>query len=250
MLSQGVQYFNDMENPPIEQPFTNEFVFNAHTVAQEHYINLPYHNFKHAQDVFDEAMHLADYCEANGVIVNRRVLTAAALLHDAGYHEDSSDRFDTKEKYSKFLAADICQKLGMSDEETEAVGVCIMGTEPGQDCPSIESKIIRRSDLANFAGPWRKFIKKSLDYAREEIQLKGINIAWSDICGRTTFVASLYLDEENLSLGDFDKRDKNGTLVFIAKSWKNIDRMHVQNRNVFSRARAVGHRALQKLIEK
>jgi len=238
-----------MEKQPIEyQPLTNEFLFELTNIAQKQYIDLPFHNFKHAQDVFDESVRLADFCEENSVRVNRRVLAAAALLHDAGYHVDSGYGFETKERYSVYLAKEICTKLGMSEEEIEAVDVCIMGTEPGQDCPSIESKIIRRSDLANFAGPWRKFIKRSLDYTRDEIQLKGVHIAWSDICERTKYVASLYLDEENLSLGDFDKRDKNGTLVFIAKSWKNINRMHIENCGRLARTRLLGERTLHKIF--
>jgi len=232
-----------------EQTLTDEFSHELFAEAKAQYADLPYHNFEHAKDVLDESMVLADYCEANQVEVNRRVLVAAALFHDAGYYEDSSDNYETKEEYSAFLAMNICQKLGMTEDETEAVGLAIMGTEPAQDCPTIESKIIRRADLANFAGPWRKFIKRSLDFTREEIQLKGIHIAWSDICDRTNYVAGLYFNDTNLCLGDFDKRDKHGTLVFIAKSWRNINRMNVQNRGFLSRARAVGQRSLQKLFE-
>jgi len=239
-----------METLVEEKPYTKEFETTLIDTARQFSIDLDGHGFDHELDVFEESMHNADFCEKNGIRVNRRVLTAAALFHDAGFHEDSSHRFITKEEYSAYILSRVGAWLGMDEEEIKVAEKCIIeATEQGQHCSTIEAKCLRRGDLASSAQPRRKFMKRSLNIKRDGTRLNGF-CSWEAFSEGTKKVFTDYLIEEDLSFGDFDDYDKNGVLKFITKAWRNVNSMRIENRSLVARARTVGYRTLQKLVEK
>lgn len=237
-----------METLIEERPYTKEFESALIDTARQFSIDLDGHGFDHELEVFEESMHNADFCEKNGAPVNRRVLAAAALFHDAGFHEDSSHRFKTKEEYSAHILSRVGPWLGMDEDEIKAAEKCIVeATELGQHCSTRVSKCLRRGDLASSAQRRRKFMKRSLNVKRDGTRLNGF-CSWEAFAEGTKMVFAEYLIEEDLSFGDFDDYDKNGVLKFITKSWRNIDSMTIENRGRLARARLVGERALHKLL--
>lgn len=204
-------------------PFSEQALYQT---AEQLYADLLYHNFGHARDdVLPEALSLADKCEENGQPVNRRVLVAAALFHDAGFHINSSDRFKSKEDYSQYIADHVLPWLGYTEEEIEQVNICIAGTERGNTCPTIESKILRRSDIFNVSQDKVRFLTSSVRYAREIVSVSGKIITWQGFCDETKRVFDDYLKEEDLSLGEWDDYDQIGVLKFISDCLGNITRM-------------------------
>ena len=207
----------------------------ADTARELYDDSLPYHNFAHAVEVLNESMRLADLCTENGIYVNRRVLAAAALLHDANYYQDSANRFKTKEEYSQYIARNILPFFDYDIEEIELVEDCIKGTELGMSCTSIEAKIIRRADIGNVSRNREELLAKTLAFSLEEIQMKGLeNIDWDSIVNKAKYVFGIYLEEDDLRLGDFEPT-RNGKLCFIADCLDNIDSMARETRDTLIR---------------
>lgn len=239
-----------METLIEERPYTKEFESALIDTARQFTIDLDGHGFDHELETFEESMHNADFCEKNSKPVNRCVLAPAALFHDAGFHEDSSDRFKTKEEYSAYILRRVGPWLGMDEEEIIAAEKCIIeATERGQHCFTIEAKCLRRGDLASSAQRRRKFNERSLDVKRDITRLRGF-CSWEAFAKTTKEIFGDLLNEDDLSFGNFDDYDKNGVLKFITKSWRNINSMRIENRGRLARARLIGERTLQKLFEK
>jgi len=81
--------------------------------AQRYYTDLPYHTFSHAETVLEHAESLLDRCERFDVPVNKDVVQAAVLFHDAGYHHDP-ETYDepSKEQHSAAIARDELEEMG------------------------------------------------------------------------------------------------------------------------------------------
>ncbi len=195
-----------------------------HEQVDSHYVDLPYHNRAHADQVTLEAFALADYCEENGQAPNRLVLLLASQYHDADFHEDfDSSRFSSKERYSAYIASQELSKKLVPSDTIRQVTSCIRSTERGVPCESLEAKIIRRADLANLAGPLGGMLLSSLNLFNECRQISGIQTGWIDFLRGTRANIQDYLSED-VSFGDFDRsRDNSLWLQAVEKNLQTIE---------------------------
>jgi hypothetical protein len=173
--------------------------------AKVHSSNLPYHNWEHTLDVLSRTMDYADECEDNNTPVNRKVLFAAALFHDAFFEEDPSRRgFDSKESHSAAIFSYQAEFYGFSQEEIELGKQAIMATKLGNKPQTIEDRILVRADIDNVGGDYEdSFLPKTQLVHDEAMRRSGESISDS-FKERTAILLSQYL-ANNLSLGDFDK---------------------------------------------
>lgn len=193
--------------------------------AREFYVDLPYHNFQHVLDTEIDSLKYADICEKNGLSPNRSVLSASALLHDANYYIDSRQFYKTKEEYSMAIAGHILPFFDYSSEDIEQTQIAINGTEAGQNCPTLEAKILRRADIGNVGSSPREFLTKTCLIVHENILLNGLNaVSWSDVVNVTNQKISSYLVDDDFKFGDFEE-SSGGQLKFIADCLKNIRRL-------------------------
>lgn len=183
----------------------NQFDLIAHD-AQNHYGSLPYHNFGHALDVLEQAMKLADICEANDRSVNRRVLTATSLLHDTSGNVTAYDS-----PYSELLAAGYLRRraayYGLTAAEADKAASAIETTGIYGNPQTIEERIVARADLHNIGGDYfTSFVKNTLllrEEAKQIALLKGEAFSEARFLANSIKLLSLYL-KKDLSLGAFD----------------------------------------------
>jgi hypothetical protein len=129
--------------------------------AEQQYTNLPFHNFEHACETLFAAMDLADFCEKNGVRINRRVLIAGSLFHDAGFQDDEKTfGCESKEEHSASIFEGFAPEYGFEDE-TGLVKSTIMSTDSGATPQTLEDKILVRADLINVCAGFPYFISKT-----------------------------------------------------------------------------------------
>ena len=210
--------------------------------AKGMYTELPYHNFDyHVETVLHECRVYADYCEQNGLSVNRRVLFAAGLLHDAGYHEDMSHRFSSKEQYSSYIADRVLPWYGYDPNEIDEVMAAVNGTQRGSICTTLEAKILRRADLRNVTSSVHGFLVSSFRVASELLITKNIRVVWPEFCESTREVFQDYFDED-LSFGDFDNER---WLLEKTTAVKNIACLA---RESYDSLRTIGEATLNKLF--
>lgn len=172
---------------------------------------LSQHNFEHASDVLWRGMDLADFCEQNGIEVNRKILIGGLLFHDAGHHLDQTIYgLATKEALAADIWARSAPAYEYNDEEIEAGKVLIAATEPGVELKEpflIEQIIMLRSDLHNIGEDYdTEFTPTTLRLLEESLLLseaadKHFNAGFFVL--QSIGLLRNYL-KNDLSLGEFD----------------------------------------------
>lgn len=182
------------------------------TDAENQYTDeLPHHNFQHAQRVFWDTMCLTDICEAHGITVNRKALSVAALLHDAGFHRDfMQHRFDSKEEYSAVILGALTPRYGLQSEDIAVAKQAVRSTALDATPVSIEDKILGRADMMNVSGDYKTSFEPTTDRLMAEAQVRA-EWARGGIVDRLVFkrysirAVGSYLARD-LSLGPFEDR--------------------------------------------
>jgi HD superfamily phosphodiesterase len=150
--------------------------------AKQHYIDLPYHNWQHALQTLWGTMTLAD--KHNGdEPVNRKVLIASALFHDAGFNHTDDQRgthmvngikqVKSKELHAAEIFANHSDKYALSENEKIGVYRAILATEhEGMRPPqSTEEKILVRADLQKIGGHFRTSFVRNTILLRKEARM-------------------------------------------------------------------------------
>lgn len=189
--------------------------------------NQRFHNWEeHIVESYHEAMRLCDLCEAHGAPVNRLMVAFIVLGHDSGHGHslispDAWKPYGSKEGYSVHLASGVARSMGYDEEFIEGLGVGIMSTKLGEPCPTTESKVARRADMANTKGPFLGFFVKFNKLAKENheadpSQESEIKIAIDQACK----IVESYWTTADLSLGPWDNIHE-----VIVKVKNNLDRL-------------------------
>lgn len=194
---------------------------HMYEAVSDYYSDWAYHNLDHAANTMIKALDFADECEANGVYVNRFVLVASALYHDANYHEPlDTNTYETKEECSAAIATHDLTILGVDAATVEHVADCIRSTARGVSCKTIEAKILRKADLANLAGPFGEMIINSYNLFQEICAESGMSKGFLEFLGTVRLNIQEYLDED-ISLGDFDRLD-TGRSLWLSSTERNL----------------------------
>lgn len=216
-----------MDTLPNQEYWRNPEVLEWH--ASQYYSDLPYHNWEHATSVRDRCRELAMVCFTQGLTVDLEVLEAAALYHDAGYHQrqeqygvGTAAMAWTKEKYSQYLAATDLQALGMPNEKIAQVLSCIASTQADIDCTSIEGKILAQADIENVGGDPMVFMKNTLKLYKETGMLAVSEKVPSlvEYAHKSHKYLQLFLAKD-LSLGNFDIDPESGRSWLCSRGIKN-----------------------------
>lgn len=170
------------------------------------YIDLPYHNFLHVREVLWECMEIADAYEESGAEINRKILVAAALFHDAGYYLTPEQfGFEDKETFSAAVLGMYGDKYGMTTEELRLAQSAIMATKLGAPVTNDYDIILVESDIANVGDDYdSSFLYKKELFHKETELLKHCSIDPTEFSISSIKVICGYL-AVNLSLGPFDK---------------------------------------------
>lgn len=195
----------------------------AREVAEQHYIDLPYHNFEHALNVIRKSLDLVETCNNHNIEVNEIVVVLSALFHDAGYHENLKDvGFDSKEEYSAYLAEQELEKLGFDDKIIEQIKACIISTHQNSPFTKNEQKVIRAADLAGLADDYEIF-EKNNNLLREEYNLlNDTKVSDEDWKLKTKEIVDFYLAQDIKLTPEHD--DASGVSVFHKKARENLEK--------------------------
>lgn len=117
------------------------------SVAGELMPKLPYHNFRHAIDVYAAANTLALLGEVN--YEDRFLLKTSALLHDIIVVPGLKDN----EERSAEFARQYLPKIGYSSDQTEKVGRLILATKMPQNPNGFLEQVLCDADLDNLGRP-------------------------------------------------------------------------------------------------
>jgi hypothetical protein len=133
---------------------------------------LPYHNFEHALDTLNESLRLAGlYDQHNeGKSINRKALVAAALLHDADYHEKLVN-YSSKEARSAALLVEYGGDFGLDWNDVVTADHAIRATQAGIKPHTPEAKILIRADLRNVFSSFGAFSASTTKLYVEELGL-------------------------------------------------------------------------------
>ncbi len=140
----------------------------------EHYDNLPYHNYQdHVLGSINDFRTLCNALEEKDVRIRRAAGEAALLLHDAGYHVDSSEGFDTKEEYSMHIAGSVLNTLGVCEIDIREVQGAIETTDFMKKPSTNLQKAVRVADLGNVYGDnYWDFVKNFLRLQKEAVVMR------------------------------------------------------------------------------
>lgn len=138
-------------------------------VAPTLYMDLPYHNFDHALEVWRNAKHLIERCRQYGIPVDPCVVEVACLLHDGGFwwnpqntyvHSNGRERLAmVREAIHHELAERTLTDLGFEAPLIEAVGHCIDATNPMTTPRTVEATIVAAADtMAVGIGSFKRFM--------------------------------------------------------------------------------------------
>lgn len=211
---------------------------------QEYYTDWSYHNLEHVNKTMFAALDFADECEANGLAVNRFVLIASALYHDANFHESlDSTQHRSKEEFSAAIAMRDLTTIEVDQETAEHIAACIRSTERGVICGSTEAKIIRKADLSNLAGPFGEMILSSYNLFQELCQEQGFKKGFVDFLSATKDNVRAYLDED-ISLGDFD-RISSGRALWLSGAERNFTILHA----ILDQPPKISEQLLKKILQ-
>lgn len=187
-------------------------------LAEKHYKDLPYHNFLHALDVMKKCKEFIEKSKKYGIKVDEKIILVAALFHDAGY----SCKIDgkSKEEHSVDIAKEELFKAGFSEEFLKKVSKVILSTSPNEIPKTAEEKILRASDLSNFAGDFSTFLRNNKLLKKEYEELNNISLTeeqWKNMTKNTTFH---YLSQDIRLTPEHD--NEKGESVFHINALKNI----------------------------
>ncbi len=184
---------------------------------------LPYHNFAHALSTLQAADFIIARCAEEGIEVACVVVYYALLFHDAGYHEAHDTLgFTTKEAYSAHLARITLSAREVGADIIHSVEGCILATERGACCQSVEDAVVRMADLSGLGADYAVFLANTIALWDEVALLYGRRAGWSDWCSRTQEVLAPYLTERIMLTREFRQGESNG---FFARAEQNLRRL-------------------------
>ena len=194
--------------------------------AAAYYVDLPYHNFRHAENTRDNVSAIARSCIKAGLDVLPRTVRNArigALFHDAGFYVPVTEHgLASKEDYSADIAATELEKLGMPYEDIDEVVTDILGTRVSEVPKGWGGKALRRADLMNIAtGTPTQVISIAFDLFNEDRLLKaeyghtGKPLTFLEFA-RRSFDLITEFNADDVTLGDFDRVPGTGECRFTA----------------------------------
>ena len=176
-----------------------------------------------------------DHCSEEGLEFDRDAIEAAALFHDAKYHEDLPEEHETKEAYSAFIARAHLAELGFEEKFIQKVEDAILGTDPmispdDVENLSIEAKILRSSDVAGMAGDFGDFMVDNVKLKAEWERLnnKREEITWGEWKKKSEFIIGKYL-EGNIRLTKHYYDEETGESAFHKSVRYNLNRFLESN---------------------
>lgn len=140
----------------------------AYNFAEKNMPQNPYHNFRHAEDVFQTVRDLA--LREHVGEEDRFLLETAALLHDIVY---VIGRKDNEEKSAE-VAARFLPAIGYSPQHAEKIKQLILATKFPANPSEYLEKVLCDADVANFGRP--DFFERG-EEIRQELGLEN-NLNW------------------------------------------------------------------------
>ena len=188
-------------------------------VASGYYINLPYHNFKHALKVMKYARQLIKRYRKK---IDEIAICHATLFHDAGYHQNHKRLgFQTKEHLSAAIAEKELRKFGYSKQHIAKVKKLILITRKEARARTPEEKVLRASDLEGIKGKYKDFVKENRLLRKEYALLTGKKVTLKEWKQMTKNMLSHYLSQK-IKLTPY-YYDKKGRSLFHERARKNIE---------------------------
>lgn len=200
--------------------------------ARKHYIQLPYHNWEHVRSTNHEAIELLKVTRPD---VRRRIdprlLQAAAIWHDAGYHEDfRALGHRTHEHYASALAREafLLSNLQAREQFAHKVREMIMATHEPHERSLISPGgiVLHIANLANMMQGEESFLRATRQVYDERNTLNhqagAAPLSWEQHKARTTgYMEDIWPGLERelgwLAIPDADSRleqfDKNMTAL-------------------------------------
>ena len=189
-------------------------------VASGYYINLPYHNFKHALKVMKYARQLIKRYRKK---IDEIAICHATLFHDAGYHQNHKRLgFQTKEHLSAAIAEKELRKLGYAKQHIAKVKKLILITRKETRARTPEEKIVRASDLEGIKGKYKDFVNENKLLRKEFNLLTGKKVSHKQWKKMTKEILSHYLTQK-IKLTPY-YYDAKGRSLFHERAWRNVQR--------------------------
>lgn len=222
-----------------------ELIENVAVIARHlHRNDYEYHNWQHIENTLAEARRLMALCSENGVDSDQEVIELGVLLHDALFDVPEDTHPDqSKEEFSAALAADVLQGFPVTPEKIIQVQSCILSTERGVRCTSLEAVIVRRADLANVADNYDVFMENAGKLLKEFRRIHGQDMPIEQWVKGIKENLDEYFSED-LSLGPFD-HDRIGVNPFVRGYKRNIARL---SRDITTATQTNFERIRQKLF--
>lgn len=206
---------------PTEQELVSRF---SQALAPFYRPDLPHHNFLHPHDeVLPEVIQLADIDPACTTL-ERYILIAASLGHDALEHLPLSPAFRTKEQRAGAITAVIARDIGFTAGEANATEELIESTNPQAACDTPSKVKLRRGDLKNVGGRRLPFLGTAVNVFYEKQMLaqeQGLEAPLWTPYMTTQRVLLRGMNVPDLSVGREQSRDGRGT--FNRRADENID---------------------------
>lgn len=207
----------------LDDPIIGSFFHNIRGVYGSER-QFPYHNFDgHVLSVVALANGIADRVEAAGTPVNRRVLTLAALGHDALF--DMVPAFyqcNNSEQVASRYSQQLLKQLGLDEAEVRAVGQAIEASNHSVQPRSIEARILRAADLSTVAGPYEIF-RKNTEALFAESLARGVGNPFPKFANGSLRYLALYMAD--LITLTPHSRDESGRSVWHTAAMRNIGRL-------------------------
>ena len=215
--------------------------------------NTEYHDLPHTMDVFLATARILDgYILVQGKIGERLAiqLLMAALLHDAGYIQETNDTTGTGAKYAFYHVERSMnfvrrhqKELLLNEEEAEAVARIIKGTEYGMDFQKLsyasaeERQVGAMLAVADLMGQMadRMYLEKLLFLYHESIEAGVMGFSTEfDILRKTVEFYEMTRKRMNESLGNmgryarihFLKRHRIDENLYETAIERNMDYLH------------------------
>jgi hypothetical protein len=140
--------------------------------APQYYSNYRYHNYEgHVTQSMEDFVSLRDWLAQKGIPIDKDLGLISLAYHDANFHLDEKQAgFDTKEKYSAWLAHKDLRELGASDHIIRTVSGAIIKTTFNEIPETNLEKAIRLADVGNVTGDPKVFLYNTYLLMAETIQ--------------------------------------------------------------------------------